>query len=135
MYAFSNCGHGRLTIVVERNVVSILAAVDAAWAGFEHGYISELMSIGDKARNLLVKAIRVEEELSAAEGLRQQMPGCEQISDAQRHFVKCIAKLNSIANTQGKGRDGSASPSHCGCSIGSRSRQIFHCNRSKILGK
>jgi hypothetical protein len=79
--------------------------VDAAWAGFERGYITELMSIEDKARNWLVKAIRAEEDLSAVEALRQQTSGCQKLSDAQRHFVKCIGKLNSIANTQGKGRD------------------------------
>jgi len=90
-------GHSRLEFV------ATFVALDAAWANFERGYIMELMSIEDKARSWLVSAIHCESELTSFESRR--------IIDSQKHrelrqrFVKSLAKLNSVANNQGKGRD------------------------------
>lgn len=84
--------------------VNLLAAVDAAWAGFERGYIMELMSIEDKARSWLVQAIRCESELTTLESQGRQSQG-RGYRELQQRYVKCLGKLNSVANTQGKGRD------------------------------
>jgi hypothetical protein len=85
--------------------VGVLAAVDAAWAGFERGYIMELMSIEDKARSWLVQAIRCESELTTFEAQNKRSLGSQKHREIQQRFVKCLAKLNSVANTHGKGRD------------------------------
>lgn len=85
--------------------VSMLSSVDAAWAGFERGYILELMSIEDKARSWLVQAIRCEAELATFETQQQRFVGSQRHRDLQQQFVKCLGKLNSVANGQGKGRD------------------------------
>jgi hypothetical protein len=84
---------------------TMLTAVDAAWAGFECGYISELMSIEDKARSWLVQAIRCEAELTEYEAQNNRQINMQKHRALEQRFVKCLGKLNSVANTQGKGRD------------------------------
>lgn len=85
--------------------VNMLSSVDAAWSGFEKGYILELMSIEDKARSWLVQAIRTESQLSRMEAQNKQAIGTKEHLRLQQQFVKCLGKLNSVANTHGKGRD------------------------------
>jgi len=85
--------------------VTMLSSVDAAWAGFERGYIMELMGIEDKARSWLVQAIHCEAELTTFETQQERFVGSQRHRDLQSQFVKCLGKLNSVANGQGKGKD------------------------------
>jgi len=85
--------------------VNMMSAVDVAWSGFEKGYILELMSIEDKARSWLVQAIRTESQLSMIEAQNTRAMGTTEYIRIQQKFVKCLGKLNSVANTHGKGRD------------------------------
>merc|ERR1711957_1043388 len=82
-----------------------LSAVDVAWANFEQGYIMELMSIEDRARSWLVCAMQAEAELSTFERQNKRSLGNPKHCELQQKFVKSLGKLNSVANTQGKGRD------------------------------
>jgi hypothetical protein len=84
-----------------------LMVVDNAWACFEHKYITELISIEEKARQLIVDAIQKEKRLSNLEQ-EQQKEGKSNYGMARQEvisLVRCIAKLNSIANVRRKGRD------------------------------
>merc|ERR1719238_2344915 len=63
------------------------------------------MSIEDKARSWLVQAIRSESELTNFETTTKACSDSHKHRDLQKRFVRCLAKLNSVANTQGKGRD------------------------------
>lgn len=85
--------------------VNMMSAVDVAWSGFEKGYILELMSIEDKARSWLVQAIRTESQLTMMEAQNNRAIGTTKHLRLQQKFIKCLGKLNSVANTHGKGRD------------------------------
>jgi len=95
-----------------------LTALDQAWASFENNYVSDLISIDGKARQMVVRAIKCEGLLTEME--RRHSPAkCElskakpsvdlqqdpAYTDAQRELVGCIARMNSVANTRGNGRD------------------------------
>jgi hypothetical protein len=86
-----------------------LMAVDKAWANFEHKYITELISIEEKARQLIVDAIQHEQRLTHLEQLLGDGKGTSDCKDSAKQeiakLVGCIAKLNSIANVRRKGRD------------------------------
>jgi len=90
---------------VRSDFVGMLAAIDLAWAGFERGYILELMNIEDKARSWLSEAIHCESELSDFEAQNRRFAGSRKHCELQQRFVRSLAKLNSVANNQGKGRD------------------------------
>jgi hypothetical protein len=79
-------------------------AFDTAWANLEHKYISELIEIEGKARQLVVEAISQEKKLCAleAQGLQLSRDVHEQ---AQRDLVQSVARINSVANHRRKGRD------------------------------
>jgi len=84
-------------------------AVDSAWASFEHKYISELISIEEKARQFVVDAIQYEQRLTHWEAQFANDEGLlDYRSMAKRevcNLVGSIAKLNSRSNVRGKGRD------------------------------
>jgi len=82
-----------------------LRLLDQAWANFEHRYIEALILIEEKARRLVVDSIQVEktlQEMEARDGDSQNTP--EQKEERSK-LIKCICKLNSVANFKRKGRD------------------------------
>lgn len=83
-------------------LAAVMDRLDAAWAGFEHRYISELIHIEEQARQLIVHAVDQECRLQLAES-RRESP--EVIMEAQRRLVASVARLNSVANFRRKGRD------------------------------
>jgi hypothetical protein len=85
-------------------VVATLNALDQAWSCFEHKYIADLINIEHRARGLLVQAIEMENQLILVERGCDEGIGEEQLQEAQRHLIACIAHLNSVANVRGKGR-------------------------------
>jgi hypothetical protein len=80
---------------------SRLAALDMAWASFEHRYVAELIWIEKQARKLIVEAIQCEVQLRLAEEREDRCMS----ADATRSLVKSIQQLNAVANVRRKGRD------------------------------
>jgi len=87
------------------DLAQVLASVDASWASFEQGYILALMKVEDRARSWLSLAISAEKELATFEAQNKRLLGAPQHCELQQQFVKSLAKLNSVANRSGKGRD------------------------------
>jgi len=84
------------------NLKSALRTFDETWAHFEHKYISGLMHIENQAKKLLRDAIQQEDKLHEME---RTMDSHEMLLDHERsEFVDCISRLNTVANTQRKGR-------------------------------
>jgi len=106
-FMLENCHHhGVLASGHSRSEFSnVLAAVDAAWAGFERSYILELMHIEDQARSWLVQAIKCEEELAHYEAQNRRDVSGVGRRELQQKLMYSLGKLNSVANDQGKGRD------------------------------
>lgn len=93
---------------VRTEIIKTLVALDQAWATFENTYISELMDIEHKARSLIVKAIEHEralEELEKIHGKSEAVFRLPAYREEQGLFVRCVSKLNSVANVKRKGRD------------------------------
>jgi hypothetical protein len=107
-------------------VRSFLSALDRCWAGFEFKYITELMEIEDRARDIVVDAVKIEESLQRIEAETAKLhtkleDGCAtstaelcgvasaalraEFVEGRRSLVTCIARLNSVANFNRKGRD------------------------------
>eukprot|EP00427_Karlodinium_veneficum_P025202 CAMPEP_0169120614 /NCGR_PEP_ID=MMETSP1015-20121227/32205_1 /TAXON_ID=342587 /ORGANISM="Karlodinium micrum, Strain CCMP2283" /LENGTH=536 /DNA_ID=CAMNT_0009183615 /DNA_START=1 /DNA_END=1607 /DNA_ORIENTATION=+ len=80
-----------------------LAQLDKAWAHFEMTYISELIAIENKSKDLVVQAIKEEKLLHGAESRHARIDST-QILEQRRKLVSCISKLNSVANDRRKGR-------------------------------
>mmetsp|Transcript_143284 Transcript_143284/g.248364 ORF Transcript_143284/g.248364 Transcript_143284/m.248364 type:complete len:543 (+) Transcript_143284:135-1763(+) len=83
-----------------------LEMLDSAWAGFEERYISELVDIEAKARSLIVTAIEREQRLEAIE--KKHGEDCQDVAEYREGLellVAAVARLNSVANVQRKGRD------------------------------
>jgi len=91
---------------------SVLTRLDSAWAGFERGYICELIAIEAKARGLIVHAVEQErllemaEKDEAADAVRgKEVPPSSRVQEKRRQLIACIGRLNSVANNRRKGRD------------------------------
>lgn len=86
---------------------SVLDRLDTAWADFERAYIAELIKIQEKARSLVKQAIECERVLSELEQTHYEEELAELTAyQVEKHdLVACIARLNSVANFQRKGRD------------------------------
>jgi hypothetical protein len=86
---------------------SLLKRLDSCWAGFEKGYICELIAIEAKARGLILQAVELEKQLEQAE--KQQpadgLRGREAMKQKRAQLIASIARLNSVANNRRKGRD------------------------------
>lgn len=84
-----------------------LQTLDDAWASFEQRYITELMEIEDKARGLVVEAVELGLRLQDIEE-RYGLLGAETVKDyteERRKFIRCLGRLNAVANFARKGRD------------------------------
>lgn len=91
---------------------TVLTRLDTAWAGFERGYICELIAIEAKARGLIVHAVEQERllEIAEREEAVEVIRGKEahdsfRVQEKRRQLISCIARLNSVANNRRKGRD------------------------------
>jgi hypothetical protein len=84
----------------------VLKALDTAWASFEERYISELVQIEAKARSLIVQAIEHEKRLQELELQHGENTWeMQQYREVLRLTVAAVARLNSVANVNRKGRD------------------------------
>mmetsp|Transcript_31281 Transcript_31281/g.89331 ORF Transcript_31281/g.89331 Transcript_31281/m.89331 type:complete len:565 (-) Transcript_31281:37-1731(-) len=88
-------------------LVKVLNDVDGTWAHFECAYISELMKVQERARRLVEQAVDCERCLAELERRhpREVLLDMPSYQVEKRALVACIARLNSVANVQRKGRD------------------------------
>lgn len=82
-----------------------LRGLDSAWASFEHRYIEELIAIEEKARALVVDSIQHEKVLQKMEASSKNSQHSPEYREERSKLIKCICKLNSVANFKRKGRD------------------------------
>merc|ERR1712048_1196161 len=69
---------------------------------------TELMNIEGQSRQLIVSAIQHEQNLTRLEayyGKGEDAQRAPDYKEEQRALVRCILKLNSVANVRRKGRD------------------------------
>ncbi|CAI2359023.1 unnamed protein product [Moneuplotes crassus] len=96
---------------VQRKLKSFLERFDKTWTTYEKNYILELMVIESDSRRYVQHAVDANKELSLAEtdkAHRSKSPKKEKskkIKSAKEKLICCISKINSVANTSGKGRD------------------------------
>jgi len=84
-------------------MVSVLKALDSAWATFEERYITELVQIEATSRNHLKRAIELETRLTHLEDQGgKHLPEHQEVRHA---LVSAMSHMNSVANVSGKGRD------------------------------
>jgi len=89
-----------------QDLTSVLKALDSAWASFEERYISELVQIEAKARGHIVQAIELERQLKQLEmQYGEEAWKIPDYREVQRGLVTAVARLNSVANVNRKGRD------------------------------
>lgn len=88
-------------------LLSSLAAIDFAWANFEHCYITDLIAVENRARQVVARAVEAEQWLRSLEGPRGVVApqNLNRHREAQRSLVACISQLNAVANCRRKGRD------------------------------
>mmetsp|Transcript_66803 Transcript_66803/g.168685 ORF Transcript_66803/g.168685 Transcript_66803/m.168685 type:complete len:575 (-) Transcript_66803:142-1866(-) len=88
-------------------LVAAMDNLDRAWACFENAYISELMKVQERARGLVAQAVDCERCLSLLEQSysEDELVELPAYQAEKRALVACIARLNSVANFQRKGRD------------------------------
>lgn len=105
--AVSACTSGTLLSRPSRAEFAVaFSEFDEAWAALEYRYITNLIAIEDRARQLILRAVEAERRLSALEehgSTDNTHPGSR--FEAETDLVACIAKLNSVANCRRKGRD------------------------------
>lgn len=84
---------------------------DKAWSTYEKNYILELMVIESDSRRFVKEAIDVEKEITLLEKTPFEKHGSPtkdrkgKLRKAKHKLVELISKINSVANTNGKGRD------------------------------
>jgi len=88
-------------------LATALTKIDVAWAAFENKYISNLIIIEDRARQLVVRAVDSERRLRHLEAhqARGRPVSDAECNEARRDLVECISRLNAVANHRRKGRD------------------------------
>lgn len=96
---------------VKHDFNSFLENFDRLWARYEKNYILELMVIESDSRRFIQDAIDAENNLALIESEkfdRSKSPNKNRkskIKQAKSELVVTICKINSVANTSGKGRD------------------------------
>jgi len=76
---------------------------------YEQLYVIELMLIESDARRFVTEAIEIEKEITSAE-VRERAKGkimveCKEYNKNRGKLIEIINKINSVANSDGKGRD------------------------------
>eukprot|EP00930_Biecheleria_cincta_P068942 TRINITY_DN56761_c0_g1_i1.p1 TRINITY_DN56761_c0_g1~~TRINITY_DN56761_c0_g1_i1.p1 ORF type:complete len:595 (+),score=124.99 TRINITY_DN56761_c0_g1_i1:32-1816(+) len=82
--------------------------LDLAWARFEDRYISDLLEIETKARQLIAEPVECERTLRMLEARHGEGETLQQLPEYREELGKLvgsIARLNSVANSRRKGRD------------------------------
>lgn len=95
---------------VKSHLNKFLENFDRIWTTYEKNYILELMVIENDSRRYVQNAISAEKELSLIEGTPLDQTNSTEgkdtkLREATSHLLECIWKINSVANTNGQGRD------------------------------
>jgi len=104
----SNYEHTQHFNSIRDEMVEVFEAFDVSWASYEELYVKELMSIEQQARKYITDAIDTEKRLTE---LEQNANGdlFKRVDDAvdkcREELAHQFAKLNSVANIEGHGRD------------------------------
>ena len=88
----------------EKELKEVLEKFDEAWTKYEQYYVYELMVIETDARRFIIEAIEIEKQLKDMESRPDQVT-MAQYNEKRQELVQKLAQINSISNTQGKGRD------------------------------
>ena len=98
--------------LINLNLISFLEEFDLLWTQYENIYVHELMVIESQSRRYISDAILAESQLSDIEKLHKEsgqvFENVKNKSDlllANQSFTKVLAKINSVANFEGHGRD------------------------------
>lgn len=104
----STYDHSHASNSSKEEMTEILENFDIAWASYEELYVKELMAIEQEARKYITDAIEIEKKLSESEKSNNDdvFKRADDAADRCReNLAKQIAKLNSVANVEGHGRD------------------------------
>lgn len=77
---------------------------DELWTIYEHKYVYELMVIENDARRFIIESINLEAALIML-ARKGQCAGNDEFDEKRQVMLGFICQINSIANTDGKGRD------------------------------
>lgn len=98
--------------LINLNVMSCLEEFDQLWTHYEDLYVHELMVIEMHSRRFITEAITAESQLTEIEKTRRQTGNFvdekgnkSEWTQANQTFTKILAKINSVANFEGHGRD------------------------------
>ncbi|CAD8104890.1 unnamed protein product [Paramecium sonneborni] len=94
---------------IKQEIKFLLESFDETWVNFEKLYVKELMDIEAKARRFIFQAIAIDKDMQSIE-IREKLRGkilvtSDNYIQLKSQFCKVIAKINSVANVEGKGRD------------------------------
>jgi hypothetical protein len=96
---------------IKQDLNSFLENFDKLWARYEKNYILELMVIESDSRRFIQNAINAENDLALIESEKLDKSRSPtknrkaKIKQAKSELIIAICKINSVANTNGKGRD------------------------------
>lgn len=84
---------------------ALLQSFDESWIVLEQKYITELIQIEEQARRLIVDAIQYEKALQHLESdNKMNLLLSTEYREAREKLIRSISKLNSVANSERKGR-------------------------------
>lgn len=94
---------------IKEDIKVNLEAFDKYWVTFEQLYVFELMLIEADARRFITNAVEIEKEIIAME-MKERSKGkifldSEDYNSLRKKLVKVIGQINSVANSEGNGRD------------------------------
>jgi hypothetical protein len=96
---------------IKQDLNSFLENFDRLWTRYEKNYILELMVIESDSRRFIQNAINAENNLALIENEKIEKSRSPtkhrkaKIKESKSELIIAICKINSVANTSGKGRD------------------------------
>lgn len=94
---------------ITNEMTKALEIFDTNWACYEKLYVKELMNIEAEARKYITDAIEIEKRIFELEMVEKQrgriLLDSEEFDKLRTLLANLIATINSVANTEGKGRD------------------------------
>ena len=98
--------------LINISLINCLEEFDSLWTQYEDSYVRELMVIEYQSRRFVMEAIQAEEALAkvekvhkSSEHLFEDVKQKTDLQMANQTFTRVIAKINSVANFEGHGRD------------------------------
>lgn len=92
-------------LLIQEEICACLQEFDNIWIEFEQLYVHELMAIEADARRFITDAIALDKEMSEIEAKQSSFIVSKHYNVIRGKFAGLLAKINSVANIEGKGRD------------------------------